>query len=228
MKKLGNILLGIVLIAIGVILGLNALGITSINLFFKGWWTLFIIVPSIIELIKGNNRMWSTIWLAVGVVLLLCARDILDFDMIWKLIFPIILVIIGLNLLFKDCIGKKTAEKIKKGTEGRVENAEEFCATFGEVKEDFAGKEFNGANVDAIFGSVKLNLKEATISSDQIISASAVFGGIEIIAPQNVNIKVKSTPIFGGTSNKLKTEYHENLPTIYVNSFCMFGGVDIK
>ena len=42
------------------------------------------------------------------------------------------------------------------------------------------------------------------------------------------NIKVKSTPIFGGTSNKVKTVFNENLPTIYINSVAMFGGVEIK
>ena len=34
MKKFGNILWGIVLIVLGLIIALNALGITSINIFF--------------------------------------------------------------------------------------------------------------------------------------------------------------------------------------------------
>ena len=45
MKKFRNILWGLVLIILGLIFGGNALGITDINLFFDGWWTLFIIVP---------------------------------------------------------------------------------------------------------------------------------------------------------------------------------------
>ena len=66
------------------------------------------------------------------------------------------------------------------------------------------------------------------ISEDKLIKTCAVFGGIEILAPENVNIKVKSIPIFGATSNKTGRKYDEKLPTIYVDSFCMFGGVDIK
>ena len=46
--------------------------------------------------------------------------------------------------------------------------------------------------------------------------------------PQNVNVKVKSTAIFGGVDNKIKNDKQDNIPTIYVNAFCMFGGVDIK
>ena len=36
MKKIGNILWGVVLIIIGLIIGGNALGITHINIFFNG------------------------------------------------------------------------------------------------------------------------------------------------------------------------------------------------
>ena len=39
---------GIVFVLFGIVLGLNALGITNINIFFAGWWTMFIIVPSLI------------------------------------------------------------------------------------------------------------------------------------------------------------------------------------
>ena len=56
MKKFGNILWGLVFIVVGLIIGLNAMGITNINIFFKGWWTLFIIVPSFIDLLKEENK----------------------------------------------------------------------------------------------------------------------------------------------------------------------------
>jgi len=36
MKKLGNVLWGLVIIAIGIIIGLNSLGIANINIFFSG------------------------------------------------------------------------------------------------------------------------------------------------------------------------------------------------
>ena len=48
MKKFGDLLWGLFFIALGLIIGLNAMGITHINIFFSGWWTLFIIVPCFI------------------------------------------------------------------------------------------------------------------------------------------------------------------------------------
>lgn len=227
MKKFGNVLWGIVLIAIGVIFGLNALGLASINIFFKGWWTLFIIIPSFIGLFRNDSKIWSFIWLIIGIALLLCAQNILSFRIIGKLIFPFILVMIGISIIFKDTIDKKVGEKIRKLNTNKGE-FEEFCATFGEQKSNFSGQEFNGANLDAVFGSVELDLSNAIIKKDQVINANAIFGGIEIRIPTGVNIKVKSTPIFGGVSNKAKVDYNESLPTLYINGTALFGGVEIK
>ncbi len=227
MRKLANTLWGIVLVVIGVILTLNALEITNINIFFDGWWTLLIIIPSAIELIARENKFWSAVWLIIGILLLLACRDILDFDLIWRLTIPVLLILIGVNLIFKDKIDRKMEKKNKELKE-KGQNLEEYGATFGEIKADFNNQEFNGANINSIFGSVDLDLRKAIISEDKLVKTCAVFGGIEILAPENVNIKVKSIPIFGATSNKTGRKYDEKLPTIYVDSFCMFGGVDIK
>lgn len=227
MRKLGNMLWGIVLVVIGVILTLNALEITNINIFFNGWWTLFIIIPSAIELIARENKFWSAVFLIIGILLFLACRDILDFNLIWRLTIPVILILIGVNLIFKDKIDRKMQEKNKELKE-KGQHLEEYCATFGEIKEDFNNQAFNGANLTAVFGSVDLDLRNAIISEDKLIKTCAVFGGIDMIVPENVNIKIKSIPIFGATSNKTGRKYDEKLPTIYIDSFCMFGGVDIK
>ena len=224
MKKFGNILWGLVFIVVGLIIGLNAMGITNINIFFKGWWTLFIIVPSIVDIIKTPSKGDNYVWLVIGIVLLLCAQEVLNFNIIGKLIFPMILVGIGLSLLLKDRVGIKVKEKIKSLNQ---EGLDEYYATFSGQKINPKGEEFKGANLNAIFGGIELDLTETQIQKDTLISATAVFGGIDIKVPSNVNVKLQSTSIFGGADNKVK-KYTENLPTVYVKAFCLFGGADIK
>ena len=89
-------------------------GITNINIFFDGWWTLFIIIPSFIGLFKDNEKTGNVIALLIGIALLLACQDILDFDLIWKLAFPTILVAVGLSIIFKDVLGGKVSNEIKK------------------------------------------------------------------------------------------------------------------
>ena len=48
MRKISKILWGIAFIFAGVIFALNAFGITDIEIFFDGWWTLFIIIPCLV------------------------------------------------------------------------------------------------------------------------------------------------------------------------------------
>lgn len=224
MKDKGNLIWGILLIAIGIIIGLNSLGITNISLFFDGWWTLFIIIPNLVDIIKDPRKTSNYIWLAAGVVLLLCAQGILSFKIVGKLIFPSILVAIGLSLLLKDRVEAKVKEKIKNLNK---DGLEEYYATFSGQEINPKGDEFKGASLNAIFGGIDLNLTEAQIQKDTLINVTSVFGGVDIKVPANVNVKVQGASIFGGVDNKIK-KYTETLPTIYVKAFCLFGGADIK
>ena len=104
MKKNDNIIWGIVLIIVGIILGLKALGIFEFNIFFKGWWTLFIIIPCFIGIIKHESKTGSIIGLIIGIMLLLDVRDVIDTDLFWKLIIPMIFVVIGISMIFKNSI----------------------------------------------------------------------------------------------------------------------------
>lgn len=224
MKKTRNVLWGIIFIIIGLIFGLNALEITNINVFFDGWWTLIIIIPSFIDLFKEEGRTGNLIGLLIGILLLLCSQDILSFELVLKLIVPITLIIIGLSFIFKDTINKKIKDEMKKLNK----NDEEYCATFGGQNIDFSNEEFKGCNMTAVFGGIDCDLKNSIINDDIVINVSAIFGGVDIKVPSNVKVKVASTPIFGGVSNERKNPKDEKAKTIYVNATCIFGGVDIK
>lgn len=102
------------MVIIGVIIGLNTIGITDIDIFFDGWWTLVIIVPCFIGLFTNKDKTGNIIGLLVGVILLLGMQNIIDFNLIWKLLLPSIIVIIGLSLIFKNTFNSKINNEIKK------------------------------------------------------------------------------------------------------------------
>ena len=225
MKKAGSVLWGIVLIAAGVILALNVLNITDIVIFFDGWWTLFIIVPCGIGLFTEREKTGNIIGVVIGVFLLLCCRDILSFSMLWKLLVPAIVVIVGVKLVLTGLFGNKANEIMKKlRLEGKEPKA--GCATFSGCDLNYDGEVFEGAELTAVFGGVKCDLRNAIIEKDCAIGVSAIFGGIDILVPADINVKVSSNSIFGGVSNK--TSVRQDRPTLYVSGTCMFGGVDIK
>ena len=226
MNNVKNILWGIALVVIGVIIGLNTMNVVNIDIFFDGWWTLFIIVPCFIGLFTDNDKTGNIIGLFVGVILLLGMQNIIDFNLIWKLLLPSIIVIIGLSLIFKNTFNSKINNEIKKLNNKNTKN-NEYCATFSEQRIDIPNEEFKGATLNSVFGSITCDLREAKIKEDVVINTSAIFGGIDIIVADDVNIKIKSNSIFGGVDNKKKNNTDKKY-TIYVNASCLFGGVDIK
>lgn len=89
---------------------------------------------------------------------------------------------------------------------------------------------FGGGIFSVVFGGIDLDLRHAVIHNDVTIEAKVLFGGMDIILPDNARVVVDNTGIFGGVDNKKKNPpiSNEYIPTIYLNVTCIFGGVDIK
>ena len=224
-NKISSVLWGIFFIVIGALFALNALDITDIDIFFDGWWTLFIIIPSVIGLITENDKTGNLIGVAIGVFLLLCCRDILSFSMLWKLLVPAIIIIIGLKMVFSALFCNK-ANKILNRIKESGNTPQGGHAVFSGCTLNYRDQVFEGAELSAVFGGVKCDLRGAIIEKDCAIEVTAIFGGIDIFVPENIQVRVSSTNIFGGISNK--TAAKSGVPTLYITGTCMFGGVDIK
>lgn len=222
MRRLNNILWGIVLIGAGVICALNKLGIIA----FNGWWTFLIIVPCLIGLITNKEKSISFIGLIIGIFLLLEANDIIDFKFLWKLLIPIILIIFGFRLIFKDVFNSKSKEIIKNLN---IENKtfKQHSAFFSEIIADYNDEDFIGAELSTTFGSIKCDLRNSNITQDAVINISCIFGGSSIYTPDNINLKITSNSFFGGVSDKRKIKSKDNQYTLYINASCIFGGIDI-
>lgn len=213
MKNKDGIFWGLVLIVVGVLFLGNNLDWWDINIFFKGWWTLFIIVPSIYGLFDNVSRWGSFISLAVGVLLLLAAQDIISYGMIWKVLVPTLIIGGGLSLIFNN----NTKKKMDR-------NAKEYIAIFSGIDEKI--KELvEDFKVISVFGAVDLDLRKAKLNKDIYIEVVSLFGGIDIKLPDNVKLKTSGLPIFGGLENKYVSDDAGVMITIHYT--CIFGGVDL-
>ncbi len=227
MKKLNSIIWGVALIIVGVVVALNAMNITNIDVFFDGWWTLFIIVPCAIGLFSQPDKTGNLIGLAIGVVLLLGAQNIIDYDMIWKLALPAIIIIIGIKLILKPFFNSK-ANAVSGQTKADGKPQANSFAAFTGNDVNLDGQYFYGGDLNAVFGGIEYDLRGALFTQDCVIHASAIFGGIDILLPDTVNVKVTSNSLFGGVSNKRKNQPMDKAITVYINATGLFGGVDVK
>lgn len=254
-NKIGSVLWGIAFILVGVGIAGNAFHIWDFDLFFNGWWTLFIIVPCAISVIQNGPRSGSMIGLVIGILLLLMQQELIQWSTVGDLILPIILVAIGLGFILRpnhrretppfendggftdfqnnseDTFGGTyTHANGFSGTTGSSDygKAKDISAIFGSRKVTYQNETFTGATMNAIFGGACLDLRNASMSGNIEITASAVFGGIDILVPENVRVVVSSVPIFGGVTNKAVNPVGDIRAVIHINATCMFGGIEIK
>lgn len=216
---------GFILILLGLILVGNIFFDWNFSIFFDGWWTLFIIIPNLLAIKKGGISTKNLFGLCLGIALFLCARDIITLKTVIKLSIPVALIIWGCRIVFD---GRATRKRIAGGSMLYKDGCPEFSSIFGHQKITCNNEIFVGATCNAIFGGIDVDLRNAYINEDVAMSCSSIFGGITVYMPPNVNVHVSCVPIFGGVDNRLAKRNIPGAPTLYINSTCMFGGLDIK
>lgn len=222
-RVIGN-LLGLFWIVLGVIIAGNALDWWDVSIFFRGWWTLFIIIPSAVGVMKKGFQSSSGFGLIVGFLLLLMQRTSFSIGWIVKLFVPAILIFFGVKLLLQGGgFRKKTITHI---TDDMMDDAT-YSGIFQNKEIHYPEDNFFGSEVNAIFGSADLDLRNAIIIDDVTVNATAIFGGVDIKLPQDVNVRVASTSILGGTDNRVKRQDNPDWPTVYIQATAIFGGIDI-
>ncbi|MFW5986512.1 MAG: LiaF domain-containing protein [Halanaerobiales bacterium] len=229
-----SIIWGLLLVVIGALLLANSLGMAEIDVgdIISTYWPLILILFGLKSLQeKGRNKKGSLwpgfILLLLGLALL--ARNIgyLDFNtaIIWRLIPPVILIFLGFNLIKGGAFSKKSSWAVMSGIEQKQ-----------------SGWQLENKSYGAFMGGVELDLRNAEIpEGETVLDLTAVMGGIDIRAPENINIVLKNTSILGGAKLfqddsggiLVNRELTYNSPekttknlTIY--SRCIMGGIEIK
>ena len=198
-----------------------------INILFNGWWTLFIIVPSICALLGNSDKTGPAIGLGVGVLLLLAEQNVIDWDMFWKIGLAVLVIALGLGMIFGN--RRKTTDIPTVKTLNRDgKNIRVVNATFGEQNLNFGGEVFEGADVNASFASVHLDLHGATINEDMEINVDLKFSGLVIYAPSDLLVKVTAGSTFGGVDDKRRVVVTDHTHTLYISGACVFSGIEIK
>ncbi len=215
MKTFSRVLLGLSIIVLGVLIGLNSIDLVNFSKFFNGWWTLFIIIPSISYLITSKDKSASIIFLLVGILLFLACRGLIDFSIVLKLMLPVVLIGVGFHFIYSYYLHNK-----------KDRDNNEIASVFSSDNIKVT-KKYNGGYINSIFGVLTFDLTNADISKDIVIENASIFGKTKVILPKDVNVIVRSVNIFGKTNNARDKHSKKNTDTVFINTKNIFGGVDI-
>lgn len=84
--------------------------------------------------------------------------------------------------------------------------------------------------VKAVFGGVDLDLRRATLeTTDVTIDTRAVFGGVNIVVPEDVRVVVDGMGVFGAFAGDAEQEQPPpGAPVVRVTGKAVFGGVAVQ
>ncbi len=113
---------------------------------------------------------------------------------------------------------------------GQVEDESSLIAIFSGTDRKGVWDAPKSLNALALFGGSDIDFREARIPPEGVtIHAVAMFGGVDIVVPEGVNVKISGAGIFGAfEAKKRRRRIIPGAPTIKVDGVAFFGGVEVK
>jgi hypothetical protein len=102
---------------------------------------------------------------------------------------------------------------------------------FGGGDRIISSQNFKGGRVTAIFGGSKYNMINARLAKGRnIIDIFTVFGGCKFIIPEDWDIKIDVSSVFGGFSDKRSVRRdvpRDPSKELIIKGVAIFGGGDV-
>jgi predicted membrane protein len=189
-------------------------------------WEMLLIGIGLIAILTNESKGFGFVVLAVGAAFYLKSLTNWDFNF-WQLFWPSILIVVGLAIMFH----RKSHKRFHSFSQSSADVLDE-ATVFGGSEKMIHTDNFQGGKITSIFGGQKLIFTKAKLASGQnILELFALFGGFELVIPEEWDVKVKITPIFGGFVDKRisspQSSEEGNKELIIVGTV-IFGGGEIK
>jgi predicted membrane protein len=235
-------LFALMLIIVGALLFLDNLGIVPIQ-DIRAYWPIFIVIFGVQILDRGRSRIaiiWSFALVAWGTLLILGNLQIIHVS--GSVFWPVMLIAAGISMLVNPSHFHEWPERLRKYSQIRPPSSRQSffgnklqeSVVFASLNRRVETQQFEGGKVDAVFGSIELDLSEASISSPDrraSLEANAVFGGIEITVPRTWKVIMKGAAVFGGCDDKTvppRPEPGFEPPILIITGAAVFGGIEIR
>ncbi len=242
---------GLMLVVGGTLLFIDNLNVLPFEL--AGiFWPLALLVASGAFFLRTNrptSRVWAGAGVFAGLLLILGHFHLLHVndDVIWAVGLIAAGVVMLMSRMSLGDLGRRWNDRTRnddrfrfgvtigssRKTRGAYETLMEY-AVFSAVKRHIETPNFQGGELNSVFGGIEIDLRRAGISSPDrtaIIEANAAFGGVEIRIPENWRLNLQGMAIFGAYEDKTippRPEPGVEMPTLVIRGATAFGAVVIR
>ncbi|HTR37482.1 MAG TPA: DUF5668 domain-containing protein [Bryobacteraceae bacterium] len=219
---------GAIVVAVGLLLLLDNLGIVRFHDVWQYWPVLLIVwgVSQILSSQTPSGYARGGIIALIGALFLLDNLDIIFFN--FHLLWPLIIVGVGVVMLVH------ALERQQHWSAGPAPSSDPMTqgsAVFGNAKRRIDSQDFRGGVANSVFGEVIFDLRDAVMTVDQaVIDVNVVFGAVKIFVPQTWLVQVRAASVFGGVEDKTlppRPDPNTKTPRLIVTGSVVFGAINL-
>lgn len=219
----GRVTMGLILLAVAAAFFLQAFGVVDAGEVIGDWWPAIFVGLGVAQFIRTRTVFAPAIAIVGGGLVLLRTTGLVHGDL-WMYIWPLILAAIAIGIL----VGRT-----RSAADGAAVGGDYIRASgiFGGPQLHPTTNALRGASLSAFFGGVTLDLRGTNLApAGAAITATAAFGGIDLIVPRGWRLALSGTPVFGGIEDKTDRDQviPDDAPTLRVDGLVAFGGITIR
>ncbi len=134
---------------------------------------------------SNKRKLFGLLLVIVGLFIILHNFDLVELE--WSYVWPVILIIIGVALIFR-AVNQRSTVTVVKGGGSRF---------FGDSSHDYTG-EIDGLSINHFIGDIELNLTKVTLKPGvNNLSISAFIGDIRVFVPQDMAVETNCSLTLG-------------------------------
>jgi hypothetical protein len=220
-RAIGVALIGVLIIGAGAVLLGGNLGLIDAHYVFRSFGpiALFLVGVALLARRRHDQVLWGLVLMFVGAWGFATQQQWIKIHF-WAVIGPLLLVLAGGSVVWRAFN--------RPAPEGA---GDAYMRTFAL----FSGAElrptvpFEGADLTAVMGGVKVDLSNSVMAQDTaIIDVFALMGGAEILVPRDWDVTVRVISLMGGISDKRRPATAPATKHLIIQGMAVMGGVEIK
>jgi len=208
-------------------------------------WKTIVIVIGVMNVIYGRHVIFGSALIVFGVLHLLpnlltsiglTFPDNIFEDAFW----PLVLIFIGAAIISHSLSHPRSKRKYQdsyahndcfRGTKRNCvqDGYITYNFLFSGTEEIFLEPVFKGGKISAVFGGGNIDFRKTTLpEGETTLQLDLVFGGINLIIPEEWDVQVRSSAICGAYVDKRSANGPVSDRKLIVEANCFLGGGDIK
>jgi hypothetical protein len=204
----GAVPFGVALIALGVVLALDAADVVDAGELLAGWWPVAIVGAGLWWAVTGAAVVGLLVVL-VGALLLTTTQEVVEAP-VGALVLPAVLVLIGGAML-------QAAARLRTA---RTEIPAHASGSRGTTP---------GQAATAVFGDARLTLAAARPEQDRLlVAATSIFGDVRIEVPTGWRVEDRMTRLLGDVKLPTSPAADPATPVVELHGLALFGDVDVR